>query len=512
MAVLILAISLAAPSGPAEAVLARLKTYDIVRVEADVTPTAAGLAVQARLTLRLLRPGPHRLLVSGRFRGLEIWMGRRRIPAQLGLLGSATPEVFENLVRRFAPRGAAVPTLLTLRPNLRQGRTATFLLRYTWQPDGGWGCARAGAVDTQMDGLWLPGMLRERFESVLRIHAATKGSGELAVLAPGRLRDGAFHARDSQVVPIVVGRFAHRVRDGRFTVWLPDGIDADPRALLADLKSVHEKLAARFGPACTDDDKSPFTLVIDRALRPAPSYCASTFAVVRRHALPGAVGRARWIQHLAHEVSHRWWGHKVATPLLGRGGTWLREGLAEWSGLSIAGEIVGADAERRIGRALFRAYLRQADLRRRGDAIVANEATLENATYLDRTAVPYWRGALVFRLLDHRDRKGFRRALRAWAQRGHGDLGEFSRLLPKTLRPLVNYYVSGASLPDLALVRDGRRCRVSCSDPAWPRSPIPVLADGELVQFMPDQWFEARSVRVDPERIWLDPVVSNNSG
>jgi len=42
----------------------------------------------------------------------------------------------------------------------------------------------------------------------------------------------------------------------------------------------------------------------------------------------------------------------------------------------VTGELAGAEAERRIGRALFGAYLRRADLRRRGPRIFANEATL----------------------------------------------------------------------------------------------------------------------------------------
>jgi len=349
-------------------------------------------------------------------------------------------------------------------------------------------------------------MLRERFDSVVRVN------GGLSALAPGRRReDGAFEARGTQVVPLVAGSFPRQAREGRFAVWLPEGVDEDPAALLAAVAAVHERIEARFGPAGREG-ALPFTLVVDRALRPAPSYCAGTFAVVRRHALPSAAGRARWLQHLAHEVAHRWWGHAVATPLLGRGGTWLREGLAEWSGLSVTGELAGAEAERRIGRALFGAYLRRADLRRRGPRIFANEATLEHATYLDPASVPYWRGALVFRLLDHRDRDGFRAALRAWAGRDGGDLEDFAALLPERLRPLLDYYVRGTPVPDLRLERDGNRYRVTCADPDWPGGPVPVVADGEPATAIPGEWRTADRVQVDPERIWLDPVVSNNTG
>ena len=110
--------------------------------------------------------------------------------------------------------------------------------------------------------------------------------------------------------------------------------------------------------------------------------------------------RPLWLAHLAHECSHAWFGHKLGSPVVGAGGTWLREGLAEWAGIEVATALQTPEIGRRLWRSRVRAYTQRIDLRKNKDGtLFANEPTLDDATYLDDLAVPYWRGALVHRIL-----------------------------------------------------------------------------------------------------------------
>jgi hypothetical protein len=222
----------------------------------------------------------------------------------------------------------------------------------------------------------------------------------------------------------------------------------------------------------------------------------------------------------------------VATPVLGRGGTWLREGLAQYSGIKAAGALLGAAAERDLWRSQVRGYLGRADLRRarQAAAIFGNEPTLRDATYLDEPRVAYLRGALVFRILEHvHGPEAFRTALRRWSD-AHAyrfaDLEDFAREIGP--RDLLDYYAGTTRLPDLALgdvrAEEGRvRARLACADASWPGGRVPVRLETDagthdLEVEVRDgagalQWRGAgrpRRIEVDPERLWLDPLRSNS--
>jgi hypothetical protein len=214
--------------------------------------------------------------------------------------------------------------------------------------------------------------------------------------------------------------------------------------------------------------------------------------------------------------------------VVGRGGTWLREGLAEWSGNQVVGALLGDAQERRLFRATWRAYVARLDLRRTASGLLfANEATLRDATYLDHPAVAYWRGGLVVRLLEHRI-PDLRERLRAFAgDHAHAftTLEDFVAAFGE--RAIVDYYVGTTRLPDLVLADvavEGTsvRAAVRCSDPAWPGGEVLVrirtaerdylvsvaVQDGEgKLRWQGDG--EPVEIEIDPERIYLDPVRSN---
>ncbi|MFQ5845347.1 MAG: M1 family aminopeptidase, partial [Planctomycetota bacterium] len=251
--------------------------------------------------------------------------------------------------------------------------------------------------------------------------------------------------------------------------------------------------------------------------------------------------RASWLRLLAHECAHFWWGHRVPSTVLGGGGNWLREGLAEWSGNRAAETVLageGGEPLRTLFGANLRSYLRRFDPRRgrTGEVVFGNEVTLRDATYLDPGAVAYHRGALVHRRLEmllgaEAFRAGLRRYGRDRAHRFTG-IDDYVRALDPSgergAAKQVAYYVATTRLPDLELtgVRAGPgrlEATVSCLDPLWPggRVPVRITTEGGVRTAFVEvrdgtgtlRWEgkgTPREVEVDPERWMLDPIPSNN--
>jgi hypothetical protein len=496
----------------AQALLERLHSYDILAYEIVAEPGGSGLAVDCSLTVRVERPGPLRFLLSSEVEGLEVTRDGKPVPATLGAGG------FEKVLRLLRAEVAGVPHLLTLRADVRADEQVTLRLRYRWRPGGeGWFYADPEAVQTHLSPFWLPTMADELFDATLEVRTTA------TVIAPGkRVSRSLFRSTHPlQVVPLVVGRFDEH-RRGRLALYLPKDEAADPDDLLDDIERVVARLEEWFG----ETGEGEFSVVIEPRLRHAPSYCGGSFVVLDRHVLD--LPETPRIALLAHECSHAWWGHRVATTVVGRGGTWLREGLAEWSGNKVAGALLGAAEERRLFRATVRAYVAHLDLRRTAAGLLfANEATLRDATYLDHPAIAYWRGGLVVRLLERRV-PDLRARLRAFAA-GHAyrfaSLEDFRAAIGE--RAALDYYVETTRLPDLVLedVRvEGRgvQATIRCADPAWPGGEVDVrirtpegdhlvavtVAGGEGAL----RWEGPAApveIELDAERVYLDPVRSN---
>jgi len=498
----------------ADGLINGLHSYDIVRYDVQAVPGPAGLDVDCRLTLRTLRGGPLRFFLAAGVRDLRAELDGRRVPAGLGEGG------FAKVLELAAGKIPGIPGLLTVSPDppLPADREVTLRLTYRWIPaDVEFAYAGADEVQTHLASFWLPTMADEFFKAriLVRTARAVIASGE-RVEAPEGWQ--AFETRrPQQLACLVVGNYrVHRRTVGERTLelYLPAGVVSSPSRLLDDLEAVLAKLEEWFGPALDGS----FRLVVEPRAKPSPSYCGGTFAVVHRGFL--AAPRARWLAHLAHECSHAWWGHKVASPVLGKGGTWIREGLAEWSGNKVSGALLGEEWETRLFRDLFRRYFRRIDLRRRGAVLFANESTLVHATYADDPAVPYLRGALVHRRLEQRlGSERFRIALRGLVKNhAYHMLTATGFAAALGVEPDVAYYAGTTRLPDFELVdvADGR-ATVRCLDPTWPDGDVPCrVGKDTVIVAMRDgrgtlTWKGTpKRIEIDPERILMDPVRSNN--
>ncbi len=504
-----------------QSVLKRLHSYDVEAMVVEATPKHGGLQVQARVRLRPRRPGPVRFLISSHVQGLTATVGGKAIHAAVGAGG------IEKLAARLAGPGADIPTLLTLRPRQgwwKVGAPVTIELTYRWKPPGtGWSYAGANAVQTHLSGFWLPAMAGELFDLDLLVRTA------LPTTAPGvRTREDAgwrFRTKTPvAIAPLIVGEFAvakRVVADRTLEIWTPPTVrlaDEATAGMLDDLEAVLATLAKWFGPL----SHKTFRIIIDPRARPMPAYCGDTFAVVRSMHLERARGRTRWLELLAHECSHAYWGYRLKTPVIGDGGTWIREGLAQWCGIEVAGVLTEGGMQKHLWRRMVKLYLGQADIRRSKDGtIFVNEPSLRDASYLDDPLVPYVRGALVWRRFDHTlGRAQFLAMLRQWASRDTRREWTVETLLGDgALTNIAHYYANETRLPDFVINYDGQRTlKVTIEDARWPRDTIDIaltrgartwtkrVAVGESITLDAP----VDRIEIDPERVHLDPVRLNS--
>ena len=478
-----------------------LHSYDLERMEVEARPGADGLQVQCDLTLRVKRAVAPSFFLSAFVQDLEVTRDGKPVEARVGT------GVLEQLLRKLEPRSGMAPTLLTLLPEPlpAAGERVIFRLRYRWKPAKGLHFyADAKGVQTHNFGFWLPAMADELFDASIRVQTPD-GMTAVASGYPDTDVEGALTFRTKepvQVLSLVVGSFKlHETRAGKrkLRVLLPLDAALDPARVSADWAAVLKILEGWFGPAPGD----PLTLLFEPRNLPSPSYNDGAFICINRRYLQWAGApadkkdlRARvlWLRLLAHECAHYWWGHRVPSPVLGRGGNWIREGLAEWSGVRAAEELLrrqGTPAPRSLFRRNLRWYLTDIDLMpapRNEHVVLANEVSLRDATYLDAGRVAYARGALVHRQLEHLlGTDAFIEALRALAKdRAHaftiadqyvtaldpdGKLG---------VAEWVDYYVNRTRLPDLRLgdvrVGDGSaKAAVLCKDIDWPGGKLPYV-------------------------------------
>lgn len=479
--------------------LDRLHNYDVLRYDIVVRPKEAGAEVDCTVTLKMTREGPVRFLLSRAVSGLTVERGGKPVrfvlrEHLLGKLAGLFPHVHRE----------TVPKILTL-PRAAAGAQLELRMRYLWKPSGeALAYASKGTLQTHLASFWVPTMAHEFFD--VKISVDTK---KTVVATQGR----------SQVVSLTVGDYVRHER-GAYTLLLPADRDADADAILKDAERIGRQLTAWFGPALPQR----FTIVVDPGVG-AMSFCAGSFVVLRRDA---ADKRGFWLPLLAHEMAHVWWGHKLANPIVGDGGTWLREGLAEWSKIKVLGAMLGRAAERSAFRQTFRQYFAGIDLRRRKPgpegAIFANESTLLDSTYADPMRVAYKRGALVHRLLEHRvGERRFMQVLKDVAQNARETLFD-ARAYAAALgaEALVNYYARRSRLPDFEIVRvKAGEATLRCLDPDWPGGRVPCRVDRAWIvadfsggratlRWPAGEGLLPLRVEVDPERIFLDPVRSNS--
>jgi len=514
----------------AKNLLERLHTFDVLHYELEVSQEATGLRIHGEIQLQVLRRGPLRFLITPSISGLRVRISDRPVPVRLGA-GDLAP--FEKLIRGLGPAARHAPTLMTVSPapEPKAGQRLTLEVSYRWAPPAkGFAYADEQGVQTHLTSFWYPLMADELFTATLKIKPLRAGDTVLATGSHTGTTDDGWHTfggkQKQQLLAIFIGDVERH--SGDVPVY-----GKTQKGLVEDVAAVTALLERWFGNPGPDT----FALVVEPRSTPAPSYCAGSFAVLQLPASP-----ARWapefrLSLLAHECSHRWWGHRVPTTVVGDGGTWLREGLAEWTAHRIVREMLGEDEARRLTGHIRKFYFRHADLRRtvRDPKIVyANEASLHDATYIDPPRVPYYKGALVHAFLAWRlgDRK-FLDGLRRFATTRAGKFStpdDFFRALdaPADVLAQARYLVNTNRLPDLVLehanVEEGRaEITLSCLDPTWPDGPVPCrfFVGSEVFGIVASlkggkarvTWSGTGRVRrivVDPDRILLDPDPSNN--
>ncbi len=514
----------------AKNLLERLHTYDVLHYELEVAQEAAGLRVRGEIELQIRRQAPLRFLISPSISGLQARISGRPATVRLGA-GDLAP--FEKLIRGLGPAARHAPTLMTVTSEIKKsaGQRLTLEVSYLWTPpENGFAYADERGVQTHLTSFWYPLMADELFTSTLKIKPLRAGDTVLATGSHTGTSEDGWHTfggkQKQQLLAVFIGDVEHHA--GSVPVY-----GKTQKGLVEDVAAVTALLERWFGRS----GSGSFALVVEPRFRPAPSFCAGSFTVLQ---LPPS--SARWapefrLSLLAHECAHRWWGHRVPTTVVGDGGTWLREGLAEWTAHRIVREMLGEEEARRLTERIRKFYFRKADLRRTvrdPNIVYANEPSLIDATYIDPPRLPYYKGALVHAFLEWRlgDRK-FLEGLRRFAGTRAGRFsnpedfyfafGASDRVLAQ-----VRYFAGTNRLPDLVLedakIDDGRaEITVSCLDPTWPDGPvlcrfigasgtvdtIATLIDGKAQV----KWSGAGRVRrivVDPDRILLDPDPTNN--
>lgn len=260
---------------------------------------------------------------------------------------------------------------------------------------------------TNLASAWFPGNVYARFSFVLDVTAPAgfqvlaSGAPDGETVAPdGRVT---FRFRETGGINVITffgARFrVHTIADGDRTLalyTLPIAQPLDAARILEDMRWCLHFFEQRFGPS----GLKRFAIGMGTPNYGGASYNALHYAIVRAnyfqtHDRGGDAGGALWFGALAHEISHIWWGFRAQSELLGHGGNWLREGLAEYSSFLAL--------EARYGASLSPHYCHRKMLRNYHNAIEelgAREPSLIDITYAMPEDTNYEKGAWLFRMLE----------------------------------------------------------------------------------------------------------------
>ncbi|GEM_PF-6169010 len=448
----------------ARAIAYKAHTYDVLSydLEATIDAVAKSMRVQAVVTVEMKEDAATlRFLIHRNARVERVGVG----DVEWGVaLSKFVPQLPANLLDVTPPA-----------PVLKGQRVAvTFAYEIpsrgkspephapTVQEDWAWVDLASG---------WYPLMLYETFESRITLDmpegwdGVATGTLESSEVVAGRRRLVFGGSAQNTLLGFVCGKYRRcdRVVAGRRLATLTvDELPAQVRDLAfeqtAELFTFYESL---YG----DPEVKDFTLVEMPPDDPSRPHNARTFAILTKHdwvCAGSETARSVWYGSLSHEVAHCWFGHLVPSDVLGRGGNWLREGLAEYSSYLALERKFGAGSW--IFRRALSTYL--GDIAVFGD----REPPLREMTYaLDRDT-SYEKGAWVFRMLRHEaGAEAFDRALTRYVSEKRGGFATdtaFRALLEKEsgqdLKPFFAVWEEGTGRFDLAIaaaparVADGR--------------------------------------------------------
>ncbi len=396
---------------------------------------------------------------------------------------------------------------------------------------------------TSLGSMWYPGLFHERYTIDLALtlpagfQAVASGEPEGEEPEPDGRTTWRFAEREGMsVITFYAARWARHTRrrgEGELALYVrPEEGPVDADRILDDLAWCLDHFEKRFGPS----GLKRFAIAMTGPSYEAASYNALHYVALWRgyfafHGRAGDEGGAWWFFALAHETAHVWWGHRAQSELLGHGGNWLREGLAEYS----AQEAV----ESRYGARLSPLFCARETLRgyRRSVAALgpAPEPSLVDITYATPQDTNYDKGAWLFLMLEKMiGPEAFARALARYLEVAKGKLAVWKDFYQAAaaetdldLRPFFTQWLIGTDHLDLAVrVEPGRIVIAQSGD--FPQDAAPAFrvtaidatgAEREWRALLPGNGgtlelpVEGRPVRVsvDPDAILLDWDRRNNS-
>ena len=438
----------------ARAIAYKAHTYDVLSydLEATIDPTTTSMHVRALVTVEMKEDAATlRFLIHRNARvervgegdvdwGVALSMFVPQLPANI--LDVTPPSPFAKGQRGAVEFAYEIPS----RAKSPEPHAPTVQADWAW-------------VDLASG--WYPLMLYETFESRITLDipeswdGVATGTLESSKAAAGRRRLVFGGAAQNTLLGFVCGKYRRCDREvgGRrlstLTVAeLPDKVRDLAFEQTGDLFTYYELM---YG----DPEVKDFTLVEMPPDNPSRPHNARTFAILTKHdwvCAGSETARSVWYGSLSHEVAHCWFGHLVPSDVLGRGGNWLREGLAEYSSYLALEKKFGPGSW--IFRRALSTYL--GDMAAFGD----REPPLREMTYaLDRDT-SYEKGAWVFRMLRHEaGAEPFDRALARYVAEKRGGFAtdsDFRALIEKEsgqdMKPFFAAWEEGTGRLDLAVV------------------------------------------------------------
>ncbi len=395
----------------------RAHTYDIVSYDLDVTidPEAHLASVIARVVVEAKKESPTlRFLLHRNARVSEVRCGEAKLAFQ---------------VSRFVPQLPCYLLDVTPAAPLAKGDRTELMFEYAF-PSPSKPEVHAPTVEDEFAYVdlatgWYPLMLYEVFESRITLHlpegwegVATGGLQEMPSKQHGPRTLTFEGPQANAMLGFICGKYKSwtHVEDGRHYHILAytDLREATRDVVFKEVAELFRYYTSLYGEPGIDE----FTVVEMPPNDPSRPHNVRTYAALTAdewvHAGDeDAAGKPIWYGALSHEIAHCWFGHLVTSDVLGRGGNWLREGLAEYSSYLALEKRFGA------GAWLFRRA--QAGYRRDLEAMGAQEPSLRDVSYVYDHDTSYEKGAWVFRMLRHEvGEEAFSKTVRAYVAEKRG--------------------------------------------------------------------------------------------
>lgn len=433
----------------------RAHTYDVLSYDLDVTidPEAHASRVTAKVVVQATKESPTlRFLLHRNARVSGVRCGEENLAFQ---------------VSRFVPQLPCNLLDVTPAAPLAKGDRAELVFEYAF-PSPAKPEVHAPTVEDEFAYVdlatgWYPLMLYEVFDSRITLHlpegwdgVATGGLHEERSKEHGPPTLTFEGPQANAMLGFICGKYRRwsHVEDGRHYHILAytDLREATCDLVFKEVADLFRYYTSLYGEPGIES----FTVIEMPPNDPSRPHNVRTYAALTPdewlHAgADDEAGKPIWYGALSHEIAHCWFGHLVTSDVLGRGGNWLREGLAEYSSYLAL--------ERRFGGGAWLFRRAQGGYRRDIEAMGAKEPSLRDVSYVYDHDTSYEKGAWVFRMLRHEvGEETFAKVLRAYVAEKRGSFAldtDFraiaERESKRDLGPFFAAWEEGTGRMDLAV-------------------------------------------------------------